>query len=233
MDLSPDDIVSYRFKQSRRGYAVDEVDALLDRLADQVENQLAEIEQLRDRVAVAEEIAERTRQNEAIIQRTLVTAQEAAERSTAEADAQAERTLAEASADADRIRRGAEEEAIERREAAVEEAARIVGEAQQLARREADAARARVEDAVRRHAEVIASIGEHRDALRQHLTTLEELTESSPPEPRPELVAGELPSAEAGGAGDGGGPLRVRVHEDRRGQPPGSPPLGSRARDGG
>lgn len=234
MDLSPDDIVSYRFKQSLRGYAVDEVDALLDRLADQVENQLAELEQLRDRVAVAEEIADRTRRNEATIQRTLVTAQEAAERSTADAATQAERTLAEANEDADRIRREAEEDAAQRRDGADDEAARIVGEAQQLARREAEAARARVDEAARRHADVIARIAEHRDALRQHLATLEELTESSPPEPRPDLVAGELPTeGTGGGADDPGGPLRVRVSDHRRGPSPASPPLGSRPRDGG
>jgi cell division initiation protein len=203
-DLQPDDIVGYRFKQSLRGYAVDEVDQLLDRLADQLERMAAELDDLRGRVQVAETQAAVTRETEATLQRTLVVAQQAAERNLADAAAQAEATLADATAEAERLRREVEEEAGRSRteaEAEVtrlradaeEEAARTLERAQALARREVQAARARVEEAASRHAEVVRRVGEHRDALRRELADLEELVLAVPPSPRTELVVGELP----------------------------------------
>ncbi|MEX1178598.1 MAG: DivIVA domain-containing protein [Nitriliruptor sp.] len=240
MDLSPDDIVSYRFKQTLRGYAIDEVDTLLDRLADQVEAHLAELEQLRDRLSVAEETVAQVRRDEAAIQRALVTAQRSAERSVADATAQADVTLATATADADRIR-----------DEAREEAAAILEEAQQLARREVDAARSRTEEAAHRHAEVLERIAEHRDALRGHVAALDELTRTDPPElpadPVTELVAGELepepaPTDDAATGDDIGSPdpappdpapLRVRVHESGSDPSTSAASLGSETRDGG
>jgi DivIVA domain-containing protein len=217
-DLHPDDIVGYRFKQSLRGYAVDEVDQLLDRLADQIERMAAELEELRGRVHVAETQAAVTRETEATLQRTLVVAQQAAERNLADAAAQAEATLANATAEAERIRREVEEDAGRSR-AEVEEqtarlradaeadAARTLERAQEFARREVQAARSRVEEAAGRHAEVIGRVSEHREALRRELANLEELALVVAPTPRAELVAGELPPEplehDAGAAGEG------------------------------
>jgi DivIVA domain-containing protein len=214
-DLQPDDIVGYRFKQSLRGYAVDEVDQLLDRIADQLERMAAEMDDLRGRVHVAETQAAVTRETEATLQRTLVVAQQAAERNLADAAAQAEATLANATAEVERLRREVEEEvgrsrteaeaevarlradaaeeAARLRTEAEEEAAGTLERAQALARREVQAARGRVEEAASRHAEVVRRVGEHRDALRHELANLEELVLAVPPSPRMELVVGELP----------------------------------------
>lgn len=226
-ELRPDDIVGYRFKRDLRGYAVDEVDRFLARIADQLERTAAEIEDLRGRLEVAEAQAAATRETEATLQRTLVVAQQAAERNLAEADAKAEAALAGASAEAERVRREAGQDASRLRTEAEEEAARlrtdaqrrattVLEEAQEAARREVLAARDRVQDAADRHAEVVRRVAEHRDALRAQLSHLEELAIEAPPRPRTELVAGELPDGPA--AGDAVPapplPLTVRVHEE-------------------
>jgi DivIVA domain-containing protein len=53
--LSPDDIVGYEFRQQKvRGYDVEQVDDLLDRLADQVEATDRELDDLRARLRDAE-----------------------------------------------------------------------------------------------------------------------------------------------------------------------------------
>jgi cell division initiation protein len=265
-ELRPDDIVGYRFKQALRGYAVDEVDQVLDRVADQIERMTDELEELRGRLEVAETQAAVTRETEATLQRTLVVAQQAAERNLADADAQAEATLAQATADAERIRREAaeaaarsrseaEQDAAQLRADAEERAARTLEEAQEAARREVLAARARVQDAADRHAEVVRRVAQHREALRHELANLEELALDPPPQPRSELVAGELPTAgEVGvrstdltgheGSDPGGegrvvelpeppAPLRIRVHEGRgEGTSDEAAPLGSARHDG-
>ena len=219
MELSPDDIVGYRFKQSLRGYSIEEVDELLDRLADQVERMAAELAVARQKAQEAEAQTAAIRETEATLQRTLVVAQQAAERNLADAAAQAEATLATASADAERLRREAEEDIARRRSEAEAGAARLLEQAQQLARREVEAARSRVEQAAARHAEVLAGVASHRDALRGHLAALEELALDPPPAPRADLVAGELPTDpdapggaptgdlgdDPGDPGDGGG----------------------------
>src|SRR5690606_11241803 len=89
----------------------EEVDELLDQLADQVERHQEELAHLQRRVEAAEATAASTRETEATLQRTLVVAQQAAERNLADASAQAEATIAAATADAERVRREAEEEA--------------------------------------------------------------------------------------------------------------------------
>jgi DivIVA domain-containing protein len=214
-DLNPESIVSYRFKQAIRGYAVDEVDALLDRLADQVERHLAELDAMRERLTAAEAAAETTRETEATLQRTLVVAQQAADRTIADAETQAAAERAAATEDAERLRSEAEGEAERVRREAAEEAEQVRGdaqraadhtleEAQRLARREVDAARARVDDAASRHAEVITSVAAYRGALRAHLDSLEELAREVPSTPQLDLVAGELPGvgADLGWAAD-------------------------------
>jgi DivIVA domain-containing protein len=258
VDLNPDDIVGYRFKQSLRGYAIEEVDDLLDRLADQVEQMATEIADLHGQLRVAQTQVDATRETEATLQRTLVVAQQAAERNLADAAAQAEATLATATADAERLRREAEEEAHRVRSEAEADAAGTLEQAQGLARREAEAARARVERAAARHAEVLAGVAHHRDALRGHLSVLEELALEPPPAPPHDLVAGELPEGDEPQVDDQDGgapnqdeaahdqpptpdqdlpgqdatmPLTVRVHEDRGDRGPDDAPLGSDERD--
>ena len=183
MSLSPDDIVGYRFKQSLRGYAIDEVDDLLDRLADQVERTDAELVDLRGRVAAAEERAAASRRTEESLQRALVTAQETAER-----------VIAEAEADAQQRREASEEAAQHARLDAEQRAREILSEAQSGAAREVAAARARVEDAADRQREVLADIARQRDALRGHLLELDRLVAAGVQRPS----AGEGDAASVG-----------------------------------
>ena len=216
MSLSPDDIVGYRFKQALRGYAIDEVDELLDRLADQVERTDAEIEELRARTRAAEEQAVAATRTEEALRRTLVTAQETAERVVSEAESEAETLRAEAGSEAERIRREAEEHARE-----------VVASAEAAARHEADAARARVEEAARRHEQVLVGVADQRDALRRHLAQLDDLVEAGVPATTAAaasasgLVAGEL--AGGGAPSDGGAQADAGegpVHGDPTGTTP-------------
>lgn len=242
MSLSPDDIVGYRFKHALRGYATDEVDELLDQLADQVERTTAEVDELRERVRTAEAQVAAAHEAESTLQRTLVVAQQAAERTVAEA----EQTAAEAM-------RSAEAEAEQVRAEAASQAEATLAEAQTSARREADAARARVEEARTRHLAVLEDVARHRDALRADVGLLDELvavasSEVAAPQATEPLVGGELPdpsamdgakvgepppdgpgaqaSSQDGGADAGHAmdTLRVRVHGDAA---EGPPPLGS------
>ena len=206
MSLSPDDIVGYRFKQALRGYAIDEVDELLDRLADQVERTDAEIEELRARTRAAEEQAVAATRTEEALRRTLVTAQETAERVVSEAESEAETLRAEAGSEAERIRREAEEHARE-----------VVASAEAAARHEAEAARARVEEAARRHEQVLVGVADQRDALRRHLAQLDDLVEAGVPATTAAaasasgLVAGEL----AGGGAPSDGGAQADAGEER------------------
>lgn len=253
MSLSPDDIVGYRFKQSLRGYAIDEVDELLDRVADQVERTDAELSELRERVRLAEEQAASAERTEEALKRTLVAAQETAERVVAEAEAEATSRRDDAAGEAERIEAEARNHADQ-----------VTAAAEAAARREATAARDRVREAATRHREVLAGISRQRDALRDHLERLDAFVEAGVPAASQqeagsaELLAGELPEAASdpdlerdGGADAGPAPeetgtpheshvpretttrtadgLTVRVHDDAATRPA---PLGSDARGG-
>lgn len=225
MSLSPDDIVGYRFKLALRGYATDEVDELLDRLADQVERADAELAQLRGRAAEAEEASAAAARDQETLRRTLVTAQEAAERTIADAEAQVARLRAEAEAEAGRLRAEAADEAAAVREEAARHAREVAETAQRDAQREAAAARARVEQAAVRHRGVLEGVARSRDALRAQLAQLEELVEAGVPEVPPSgvgepLVAGELDGGPSEPAGVGGETDADREHEGSATQEP-------------
>jgi cell division initiation protein len=159
MGLGPDDIVSYEFRQQKvRGYDTGEVDRFLDQLADQVERADREIEDLRRRLRDAEARAAAALETESTLKRTLVTAQEAAERA-----------LAEAREQADELREQAEQTVDERLAHAREEARTIVEQAQQEARAELATARqqrAALED---RLAALRDLEHRHRTSLERHL----------------------------------------------------------------
>jgi DivIVA domain-containing protein len=53
--LTPDDIVNHEFKQKLHGYAIGEVDDLLDRIADQIERTDRDVDELRTRLEEAVE----------------------------------------------------------------------------------------------------------------------------------------------------------------------------------
>jgi cell division initiation protein len=159
MDLTPEEIVSYDLKQSVRGYSVAQVDELLDRLADQVEAAQQEQARLSTRLREAEERLEATQETEATLKRTLITAQQAAERSLQEAEDEAAAML-------DRAR----EEAGEVEQDARQEAERVLADARASASREAEEAR-------RRRAALQERIDELVERERRHRAHLRELLE--------------------------------------------------------
>ena len=118
MALSPEDIVNHEFKQALRGYAVQEVDDLLDRLADQLERAERDIAELRQRVTDADARATEALATESSLKRTLITAQDAAQRTIDAATTDAEKLRS----DADREATRQLEEALARSTAMLEEA---------------------------------------------------------------------------------------------------------------
>lgn len=146
MGLTAEQIRSHGFRQGLRGYAVGEVDELVDRLADQAERADRDLAELRQRLRSTEARLAEALETEGTLKRTLLIAQQAAER-----------TLDEARNDAAALRAEAEREvtdqltaADERRATADEEAARVTDEAQEAATRlraeaEGDAERLRTE----------------------------------------------------------------------------------------
>jgi DivIVA domain-containing protein len=136
--MTPEEIVNRDIKQALRGYAMPDVDQLLDELADQIEREQAELAQLRAQLAAATSRLEETqaklehaREAESTLGRTLVTAQEAAERS-----------LAAAQREADDLRAAAERDATAQREEAQAAAAQQLQEAQASAAAQLEEARA-------------------------------------------------------------------------------------------
>lgn len=237
MHLTPEDIVNQELKTGLRGYVVADVDALLDRLADQVEHTDAELARLRDEVAALQARLDEAARHEAAVSRTLVTAQEAAERTEREAREDADRLRAQVSEETETARAQARAEAEELVRQAHQEAGRV--------RREAAQERAALHDRI---AHLLEAETTHRDQLRRHLqehlarldnleagpahAALEELDRLeqdagaglAPPTPPPTPATdGDAAQAEAlfqdaaRAAAEGeptGPPLSVRVHDD-------------------
>jgi cell division initiation protein len=159
VSLSPEDIVGYEFRHRKvGGYDVTQVDELLDRLADQIERSDRELGELRQRLREREERLGAALDTESTLKRTLVTAQDAAERA-----------LAEAREQADELRETAERAIDEQLARAREEARSIVAEAQREARAELATAReqrAAIED---RLAALRSLEHQHRTTLERHL----------------------------------------------------------------
>jgi DivIVA domain-containing protein len=223
VSLSPDDIVGFEFRHRKvGGYDVNQVDELLDRLADQIERSDRELAELRERLREREERLGAALETEATLKRTLVTAQDAAERA-----------LAEAREQADELRETAERAIDDQLAQAREEARAIVAEAQREARTELAAAReqrAAIED---RLAALRSLEQQHRTTierhLRAHLDQLEELAAdhgtptNAPGGPqqrdradrptRPEAVAPRAVERAGAHAGDHGLTVRVRGAE--------------------
>jgi DivIVA domain-containing protein len=153
--LTPEDIVNHEFKQALRGYAVQEVDDLLDRLADQLERAERDIEELRRRLVEADARTTEALATESSLKRTLITAQDAAQR-----------TMDDAQAHADTVREEAEREATERLGDALGRAAAMLDEAESEAGTIRASYRSEQEGAAARVAELAAIEGRYRTRLR-------------------------------------------------------------------
>ena len=124
MSLTPQDVERKTFKERFKGYDMGEVDAFLDRVVERLHELLAERDGLRRRLHEAEQ---GSGESEQLLQRTLITAQRAADETLAEAQAQADRLRDEARAEHDRAITEAREEAARERD-------RLAAEGEQLAR---------------------------------------------------------------------------------------------------
>jgi cell division initiation protein len=156
--LSPEDIVNHEFRQALRGYAIPEVDDLLDRVADQLERAQADIDDLRLRLQQAEARLGAALETEATLKRTFVTAQQAAEQALDGAREQAEE-----------LRRVAEREVLEQLRRAQAEAERLVTEARSSAEEELRQAREQRAAMVAEVAALAELERRQRATLRQQL----------------------------------------------------------------
>lgn len=248
MALTPEEIVSYDLKQSVRGYSVAQVDELLDLLADQVEAAELEHQRLEQRLKEAEARLAATQETESTLQRTLITAQQAAERS-----------LQDAREEADALLTRAREEAAEVEQAARDEADRMRDEARTQALREAEESRRRRAALQERIDELAEQERRYRAHLRELLQRqLSELDELDAIDPAAAAAAGSVPAStddpgdgptgdeptedghedhdgtesSPGRGQDGAGGLTVRVHGAVGDDPGQDSPLGSQSSPG-
>lgn len=182
--LGPDEIINYPLRKATRGYAVKEVDELLDQLAVQTQDLLARVDRLEaEREQLRSELAEAS-EAESMLKKTLVTAQRAAEESVAEAHQEADELRQRARARVEEMLASAAEQAHELREAALRRARAD----------EADVRRYRRD--VEEHIEALRTFAnDHRARLAHHLEQQQErLADMELPDapPEPELVGDEL-----------------------------------------
>jgi cell division initiation protein len=206
--LSPEDIVNHEFKQALRGYAVQEVDDLLDRLADQLERAERDIADLRQRLGDADARVAEALATESSLKRTLITAQDAAQR-----------TMDDAHAHADTLRSDADREATARLEDALVRSTTMLEEAESEADTIRSSYQGEQEAAASRVAELGAIEDRYRTQLRRllerQLAELEVLEASGTPGGR---EVAELREALYGVGGEGVVDDGAPIHDDGRGQ---------------
>lgn len=219
--LTPDDLVNYPLKLSVRGYSVAQVDDLLDRAADTIDQLQRQVADLGAQLAISEERLAATSDTEDTLKRTLVTAQRAAEQSIEEARERAASMVEEA-----------EREAQDQLERARAEAGELRASVERSTREDLAAAERRQRQLEERIASLRAFEEEYRaqlrTALEARLDQLDAVGESAIPEPRlfgeppspggsppapPSDVADLLEPTPPAGA-NGRRPLTVRVHEE-------------------
>jgi cell division initiation protein len=103
MKISPQDIHAQEFRRSLRGYDMDEVDAFLSQLADELEARTQENLHLKDQLKVLEERVTEYRQLDQRLKDTLVTAQEMKEEIAKVSQHKVEAAAAQARVEAQQI----------------------------------------------------------------------------------------------------------------------------------
>jgi cell division initiation protein len=187
VSLSPEQIVAEEFRLRARGYDRDEVDAFLDRLADQVEADAAHRQDLEQRLAALESDLAAAREREATLTRTLVTVQDAADRARADAEAEVATLRSATERELATIREQAQHEADQVREAAEAEAATLRATASEEATALRTAAADEASQLGARLREVQHLDAAHRDQLRAHLEGQLQALEALP-DPYAELL---------------------------------------------
>lgn len=186
-ELTPNEIADFPLRTAVRGYKVEQVDDLLDRVADRIEVLERELEASREAVRAAERRAEESTATETTLKRTLVTAQRAAEETVAQARTEAETIVSEAQQEADRLVAEARAQAEEVRVAATAEAETVRSETLR-ARRDAEDSLTRLHGLADRFR---VQLHEHLD---EHASLLDRI-----PAPAPQEF-GRLPAGTGGPA---------------------------------
>lgn len=179
MTLTPENIVDYPLKHAVRGYKVEQVDELLDQVADRIETLQRELESTREALAAAQGRLDDATETETTLKRTLVTAQRAAEDTVAEANARAAAVVAAAEEESETLLADARRQADEVRNATMQE----IREAQATA-----AERQAEVDARLRHLREVAESFER--SIRDHATRHLRLLEEAPRVPNEAAAAG-------------------------------------------
>ena len=144
MDVTPRELRDMDIREGFRGYNRDDVDELRERAAATIEQLEEQVRKATERLSQAENDAGRGRENEQMLQRTLMLAQKTADEAVSEAQARAKQMVEEAEA----------------------RAYSLVSEAEATARRMAMAEQRRLE------AEVLG-LGARREALLSDIDNLE------------------------------------------------------------
>ena len=191
MDVTPAELRDTDIKEAFRGYARDDVDELLERAAVALEHLTDRVQQMSSRVSDAETRAEssvgRTRENEDIIQRTMIMAQKAADDAVADAEARARTIVQDADARAAAVMNDAEARAVAHAEA---ERQRVEAEVRDLgARRETLSADV---ESLERYREEVR--GRVRQVFEEEIAGLERLDTAG--SARPELHDVMVPEPE-------------------------------------
>lgn len=175
-DLTPNEIADYPLRTGVRGYRVEQVDELLDRVADRIEVLERQLEDAHEAVRDAERRAAESTATETTLKRTLVTAQRAAEETVSQAREEAEAILSQAREEADQLLGDARTEAAQVRDAAASEA--------EATRAETARARRDAEDGLLR----LRGLAERfRTQLREHLDEHASLLDRIPVAPDHEV----------------------------------------------
>lgn len=174
-ELTPNEIADFPLRTAVRGYKVEQVDDLLDRVADRIEVLQRELEASREAVRAAERRAEESTATETTLKRTLVTAQRAAEETVAQARTEAETIRSEAQQEADRLVAEARAQADEVRAAATAEADTVRSETLR-ARRDAEDSLTRLHGLAERFR---VQLREHLD---EHASLLDRIPAPAPQE---------------------------------------------------
>lgn len=156
--MTPDEIANYPLKTAMRGYNVQQVDELLDLVADELEHVQGELDAARAALSSTENRLSEASEAEDTLKRTLVTAQRAAELSIEDAKGRSGELLEEAQREAEAIIAAARTQAED-----------LKVEALQSARAEEADLRARRRD-LERHIEALRVFeDDYRDRLRRHM----------------------------------------------------------------
>lgn len=103
MRITPQDIHNQEFKRSLRGYDLDEVDAFLQQVADELESLIEENQRLKDSVKGLDEKLSDYRKKDDMLEKTLVTAQKMTDEMKDIARREAEAAAGQAKAEAQKI----------------------------------------------------------------------------------------------------------------------------------